>query len=99
MPALFRPLASADNHPRRARAQPADDCGMGKPFMVQALDDALRRIAATGDQQAAAGLRVGQQVELPLGQVRRQLHFVAIALPVLFGCTGDETLLDRKSVV
>src|SRR3569623_298713 len=43
----------------------------------------------TAHQQSAAGLRVGEQGALPVGDAVGELHFAAIACPVALARAGD----------
>ena len=53
-------------------------------------------VRGTGDQQAAGGLRIGEQGLLPSRQARRQNDPFAIARPVAAGCAGGVSSLDQS---
>src|SRR5262249_9577767 len=76
-----------------SRGQPADDAGrleLPFPELLQYLAD---RVGRTRNQQATAGLRVGQQFLLPL--LAPEFHLVAISLPVPVRGPGGNPLPDE----
>lgn len=69
---------------RRAvgRAYLATFAGVLEAAACEGGEHLAKRVGMAGDQQAPAGLRVGQQRQIDLGKSSRQLHLAGVASPV-----------------
>lgn len=86
MPLGWDRLSALHTDPGRARLHPADPSGRRVAAIVDAGQDAFRPVGRTGHQHAAGGLRVGEQVAGPSGEVSgppRRARRTWAARPVL----------------
>ena len=78
----FAQMQSSNAYARLPCFQATHDDRFRVPIIVEHLDDFVSRLRRTSYQQAAAGLRISQQVEVCITDTGRQVNIVAIARPV-----------------
>src|SRR5258706_4830395 len=83
---------SANRHPRRAGIDLADHGRVRKSFRAGNCQHFVDARPVAGHQQAAAGLRIGQQVAMFVAVFRVDAHIVAVTRPVAPRGAGDKTL-------
>jgi len=67
---------------RRSADKAADDACGGEAGVAAKGQDILGRVRRGGDEEAAAGLRIEQDVPAPLGHIGLEAHRSSIARPV-----------------
>src|SRR5215469_2607089 len=98
--AFFAALAAeslrSNRDARRTDLRVSDEARM----RVTGIDDrpqgSCSKIRVASNQEASGGLRIGENMALPFGKIRRQADRLGVTCPVALRSAGDETLLYQR---